>query len=235
MTLKAIAFDIDGTLYPNRSMYLRSIPFALRNIRLMREFRRVRKELRAIRPIHDFYETQAQYVADGLGQSYAVARERIDRLIYGEWEQVLRSVKVYAGVRDFIARLAGSTVKIGVMSDFPVHNKLEILGLSGLWDAEVAAETTGYLKPAAEPFIVLSGQLGVNPDETLYVGNSYHYDVIGASRAGMFTAHLDPRTRSKAELVHTQITSSTEGEVKPNIRFRTYEALEKLILPYISH
>lgn len=235
MTLKAIAFDIDGTLYPNRSMYLRSIPFALRNIRLMKVFSRVRKELRTIRPIQDFYETQARYVADAIGQPFEATRDRIDRLIYGEWEQVLRSVSIYAGVRDFVVRLERRNVKTGVMSDFPVQNKLQILGLSGLWNAEVAAETTGYLKPAAEPFIVLSGQLGVAPKETLYVGNSYHYDVLGASRAGMYTAHLDPRSRSQAELLHTELNPSSDDTVMPNIRFRDYAALEQLLEPYISH
>jgi putative hydrolase of the HAD superfamily len=235
MTLKAIAFDIDGTLYPNRSMYLRSIPFALRNIRLMKVFSRVRKELRTIRPIQDFYETQARYVADALGQPYQTTRERIDRLIYGEWEKVLHSVRLYGGVREFVTRLERRDVKIGVMSDFPVQNKLDILGMSGLWHAEVSAEATGYLKPAAEPFIVLSRQLGVAPEETLYVGNSYHYDVVGASRAGMYTAHLDPRSRSKAALLHTQIGRVSHGTVMPNIRFRDYTALEQLIEPYISH
>lgn len=234
MKLLAIAFDIDGTLYPNRTMYLRSIPFGLRNMRLMKVFRKVRKELRTIRPIEDFYATQARSVADALGKPYEQTRSRIDKVIYGEWEQVLTSVPLYKGVREFIESLKSAGIRVGVMSDFPVHRKLEILGLSGLWDAEISAEETGYLKPAAEPFEVLSDRLGVTPEQTLYVGNSYHYDILGAGRAGMYTAHLESRTRQAAELVHTDPPRVRGDNVVPNIQFRDYLALQELVKPYLS-
>ncbi len=233
MTLKAVAFDIDGTLYPNRKMYARSIPFGIRNMRLMRVFGRVRKKLRTIRPIDDFYTLQAQLVAEELGTSYEATREKIDRVIYGEWEQVLNSVPIYPGVMQFIHDLRARGVRIGVMSDFPVHTKLRVLKLDGLWDAEVSAEETGYLKPSPEPFRVLSQNLGVDPEQTLYIGNSYHYDVVGAATAGMYTAHLESRTVPPAEILHGELHRDTDADIRPNMQFRQYPALQQLVTPYI--
>ncbi|MCX7024604.1 MAG: HAD family hydrolase [Spirochaetes bacterium] len=46
MTITAIGFDIDGTLYPNLSLWARLALPALRNLRLLSAFARVRRELR---------------------------------------------------------------------------------------------------------------------------------------------------------------------------------------------
>ena len=35
-------------------------------------------------------------------------------------------------------------------------------------------------------------EMGLKPQEILYVGNSAKYDVMGAKNAGMMTAYLEP-------------------------------------------
>jgi putative hydrolase of the HAD superfamily len=46
--INAVAFDIDGTLYPNYRLYSRLLPFILTNPRLMRDFGKARKILHHI-------------------------------------------------------------------------------------------------------------------------------------------------------------------------------------------
>ncbi len=187
---QAVAFDVDGTLYANRAMYLYSVPFFLTHPRLVFYYGRVRKEIRKRRPIHDFYELQAELLAKILGSDTPTVRKKLDSLIYEKWESVLARIPRYPGVRELIVDLREAGVKTAVMSDFPVGRKLKFLGVEGLFDVAFSAETTGYLKPNPEPFDVLVSKLDVDRSQVLYVGNSYSYDVVGAKNAGLAVAHL---------------------------------------------
>ena len=46
MPLRAVAFDVDGTLYPNASMYLKSVGLALTNLRLFKALEAARAVLK---------------------------------------------------------------------------------------------------------------------------------------------------------------------------------------------
>jgi putative hydrolase of the HAD superfamily len=201
-TYKALAFDVDGTLYPNSWMYFQSIPFGLKNYRLLKTFRKVRKELRAIRPIDNFYELQNNLVADELGWSLEKTQQVFQKVMYTQWEQVLYRVKLFPGVIQVLEEAKNRGLKLAVASDFPVKNKLPILGLEGWWDFELATETTNYLKPNPEPFLELAKGLGLEPQEILYVGNSYTYDILGAKQVEMDAAHITkkPPIHSRADL-----------------------------------
>ena len=190
MDIQAIAFDLDGTLYPNHKMYMSSMLFSFGRFRLLYHFGRVRKTIRKIRPIKDFRATQAQLLANSMKIAVELAEKRIERTINGSWERYLRNIKPYRYVPTFIEKLKKAGLKLGVLSDFPIGNKLEFLALSENWDCVISAEDTGYLKPNPEPFMQISECLKTPAANILFVGNNYEYDIIGASNVGMKTAHL---------------------------------------------
>lgn len=198
MRFKAVAFDVDGTLYANRNMYLFSIPFFLTHPRLVYHYGRVRREIRETRPIEDFYYRQGAMLAGRLGTTPEAAMARLERQIYEKWERVLAAIPPYPGVREAVEEIRRMGAKTAVLSDFPVHRKLEFLGMEGLWDVAFSAEETGYLKPNPEPFEELVSRLGLAPSQILYVGNSYRYDVIGSKRAGLACAHLSTKRRPES-------------------------------------
>ncbi len=193
MRIKAIAFDVDGTLYPNNIMYRKSVPFALAHPRLLLSYGRVRRRIREIRPIEDFRSLQADLLAKEMGVSVATAADLVERLIYRRWELVLKKTPLFPGLRELLDSLLERGYPLGVLSDFPVERKLEYLGLARYWKCALSAEESGYLKPNPEPFRRLADCLGLPPEQILYVGNSYSYDVLGAKKVGMPVAHLSAR------------------------------------------
>ncbi|MFW5783787.1 MAG: HAD family hydrolase, partial [Spirochaetota bacterium] len=96
-------------------------------------------------------------------------------------------------VRECVLRLREHELPVAVTSDFPVERKLERLKLDGLFDCRLWTQESGYLKPHPEPFLALAECMGYPPEEILYVGNSYEYDVVGAKGVGMTAAHLARR------------------------------------------
>ena len=212
MTIRAVAFDIDGTLYSNPRFYLRSLAFGLRNFRLMRHFARVRKEIRRVDTVEDFHSLQVRMLAESLFIPESRARRLIRERFYRKSEDLLKTVPLYPGVRPVLRRLRELGLGLAAASDFPVERKLAIIGLSEAFDCAYSTEDTGYLKPNPQAFAPLSECLGVPPAEILYVGNSYDYDVIGASRAGFRTAHISrrPHRDSVADLTFFRYSTLLE-------------------------
>ncbi|MDR2718208.1 MAG: HAD family hydrolase [Treponema sp.] len=192
--ISAVAFDLDGTLYPNYRLNIRLLPFLCKHGPLIAAFARARGIIRrrqeqspsAVAP--DFYDYQARLTADLLHAPPEQVKETIERLIYRGWERHFYKIKLFPHVREVLAELRTAGLKLGLLSDFPPQTKLNNLGLSACWDAVLCSEHAGAIKPALRPFAELADALRCPPEQVLYVGNSRPYDMAGARRAGMKTA-----------------------------------------------
>jgi putative hydrolase of the HAD superfamily len=195
LKFSAVAFDLDGTLYPDFRLNLRLIPFFLRESRLLFAMGRARKQLRASCEAGNppaaeggFYDIQARLMAEALRQPSGKIRERTERLIYRGWERHFKKIRLFPHVRETLDAFREKGIKMGLLSDFPPETKLEYLGIAGYWNTVVCSELCGRLKPDPLPFLELAGRMESPPERLLYVGNSVSYDVRGAGRAGMKTA-----------------------------------------------
>jgi putative hydrolase of the HAD superfamily len=200
--LKAVAFDVDGTLYPNASMYLRSVGLALFNLPLLKSLERVRRVLRNHPDLsEELHLVQAKLVARDLNLSPDEAQALIEKRVYTGWYRIFNKLKPFPGLIETIGAIRGAGLKTAVLSDFPIRGRLEGLGLAGPWDCAFSSEDTGYLKPNPQSFRLLAEKLALSVSEILYVGNSYTYDVLGAASAGMPCAHLTSRPRPGSQAV----------------------------------
>ena len=201
--ISAVAFDLDGTLYPNYRLYIRLLPFLCRHWRLIKALGKARNIIRAEQErspsstLPDFYDYQAKLTADMLHVQPEQIREKIEKLVYRGWEPYFSRIKLFPHVREFLAELKARRLKLGLLSDFPPDIKLKNLNLGDCWDAVLCTEIIGALKPAAQPFRELANALGFPPEQILYVGNNRYYDAAGARRAGMQTALLACRLANK--------------------------------------
>jgi putative hydrolase of the HAD superfamily len=97
-----------------------------------------------------------------------------------------------------------------------------VLDIEDLTDAFCCSEESGALKPAAEPFLLLSRRLGIDPERILYVGNSCEKDIVGAHALGMKTA-----------LLKTGFPVSRAGCPLADITFRRFGDLPQLLTSYL--
>ena len=198
MRFGAVAFDLDGTLYPDFSLFIRLVPSFFKWQRLLRAMGRARSHLRESGAYGgDFYELQARIMAEILGGEAEKVREKTDQLIYRGWEPLFRKIEPFPYVRETLDAFRREGISMGILSDFPPEKKLEHMKISGYWDTVVCSEETGRLKPDPLPFLELARRMGKNPEEILYVGNSVSYDVGGARRAGMKTALIRSRRKKR--------------------------------------
>ena len=210
MEIDAVAFDIDGTLYPNGSMYFISIPLFLTNLKFFRAFGDVRRELRKLEIIEDIYQAQTALLSEKMSITTMEAEKMINTIAYTRWIENFKKIRPYKELVSTVEQFRAAGLKTAVLSDFPLRDRLARMGLEGYWDTALSSEDSHYLKPHPKPFLLLAERLEVPPERILYVGNNYKYDVLGAQSVGMKTALICRYLNKK---------------VKPDIVFRSYTEL----------
>ena len=93
-----------------------------------------------------------------------------------------------------LARLRRRGLLLGVVSnsDGRVEAALAAAGLRDCFDVVIDSRLAGVEKPEPRIFHLALDVLGVAPHDALYVGDVYEIDVVGARRAGMAAALVDP-------------------------------------------
>ncbi len=210
--IRAILFDLDGTLRHNRpSANHAFLDFAMRlGAQDSRE-----KRLNAIRWAHYYWAQSAELLED-LGtfgdlsdeywrhyayralvafdcspqQAHALAGE-VHRLMTDEYEP---EDWVPHDVPETLEALKCVGFPLGVVSNRtkPFDEQLATLGLQGYFSVTLAAGAVNSWKPDAVIFLQAVERLGVLPRQTLYVGDNYYADVVGARAAGLHPVLIDP-------------------------------------------
>ena len=194
-TYKAWVLDFDGTLTQSwlvrifMAVWLASYyflrPWRLREIFILRDWRRLREE-RFCATEENFYELQ---LAE-LSRRYQMPAHHVEEILRA-WlivrpKKILRFCvrkKVLAAVKD--NQLRG--VKMIVYSDNPVREKLNAIDFKA--DASFCADEIRCMKPDAHGLIKILATLELAPDEVLYIGDRYDRDGLCAKAAGV--SYLD--------------------------------------------
>lgn len=191
--MKAVIFDVDGTLYHQRKLRLFLIsdmvlsvlraPATYGELKIVRDFRKAREALgngAAGRIERRQYEW-------GAGRSHVSAvlvRRAVQRWML---ERPLRYLPYcrFEDAAERFAELRAAGIRIGVFSDYPAREKLQVLGLQA--DAVVSAtdEDVDRLKPAPEGLCRTAEKLGIPVGECLFIGDRDDKDGECARRAGM--------------------------------------------------
>ena len=100
---------------------------------------------------------------------------------------------VPAEVRSALEALKGR-YRMSVVSNAngTVRDKLERVGLAGYFEAILDSHEEGVEKPDPRIFRRAMERTGARPESSLYIGDFYHIDVVGARAAGMDAVLLDP-------------------------------------------
>jgi putative hydrolase of the HAD superfamily len=218
MAVKAVCFDIDGTLYPKGQTGLKLMCSFWPSPRLAYHYRRFRKAVREEVGIitvpenqEGFRRRQAAWILEDMGReltgnAVSTMEKRIEKQFYSCWKRSFSTLKPYQGIREAMLRFQSKGCRLGILSDFPVEEKLKTLGVADLIDFFCCSEDAGYLKPHPKPFHLLARNLEVGVEEIVYVGDSYHKDIVGAAGVGMKTCLITSKAnRNRLKAGWTQV------------------------------
>ena len=186
--IRAVLFDLDGTLY-DRDALVRSIVndqlVAFRDSLSGVDASRYRA--RVIELDAHGYSIKKEVFAT-IATEFGLGAEMGERLLAHFWE----TYDGYCTLSDDVARtlqtLKREGKKLGVITNGSVKKqepKLKALGLDGFFDTVLISQREGVHKPDPLIFQRALDRCGVKAGESMFVGDHPEVDVAGASRAGL--------------------------------------------------
>jgi HAD superfamily hydrolase (TIGR01549 family) len=225
--LKAILFDLDDTLFDRQRAQLMILDV------IAREFYDVFASIDRQAMVDAFLESDRLTILEFYGDIYTIQNTRTRRA------QVFLDLLGLDGAHaDAIAELY---VEVYPRSDAPVdgavavvetlapkfqlgivsngapdvqYRKLETLGLRRWFDCVVLSEELGIRKPDPRVFWHATRLLNREPEECLYVGDSYAADVVGGKEASVQVCWFNPGGLHPAQVdVESDYEIRTLGEI----------------------
>ena len=224
MTLKAVIFDLDNTLYDFNTAHrlgLREMAnygesrFGVSAERFLQAYRLVDVQLKKELPYSAACHNRliiAQRMLELLGLPSLVTPLELYETY---WGTIIRTIKPFEGVTALLSTLKRQHIKTGIITDMTAHiqhRKIAALGLSEYFDVMVTSEEAGIEKPNPKIFYDCMRKLNVHPKECVYIGDSFERDVCGAHAAGMlpFWLNRDGMPAPKVDFVYKEVDSISD-------------------------
>jgi putative hydrolase of the HAD superfamily len=191
---RVIFFDVGNTLlFPNRAKML--APVSSDRHPTLEQWqaleRRTKQQfdqgMQSGRVDHGFWWTFHTYLLEDLGEDMGGRNALVENTRNSaNWDQILR------GTRDALLRI-GQNFRIAVISnaDGGIGRVLSRCGIADCFESVTDSGIVGVEKPHPKIFAAALEAMQVRPDESLYVGDVYSVDYLGARNAGMRAVLFD--------------------------------------------
>jgi HAD superfamily hydrolase (TIGR01549 family) len=190
---RVIFFDVGNTLlFPNRAKMLAPIPGDHPTLEQWQALeRRTKTEfdrgMQSGMVDHGFWWIFHTYLLQQLGADIAIRKTLVENTRdSAKWDQIL------LGTRESLERIA-TKFRIAVISnsDGRIDRVLSQCGIAECFESITDSGIVGVEKPRREIFEAALGTMKARPEESLYVGDVYSVDYVGARAAGMDAVLFD--------------------------------------------
>lgn len=204
--IKAVLFDLGGTLHTNSIPAGRDVWFAERILRRLSDYGielpATPEELALSLPVnseiykHESEQTlrelpSAQIWNDYYLREYQIGRERLEPIaeeLSFLYDYERPCVMRRPHLKETMEELRAMGLRLGVISNIisrsVVPHFLAEYDIDRYMDCVITSAATGIRKPSADIFRIAEKELQLKPEELAYVGDTISRDVIGTRNAG---------------------------------------------------
>ena len=207
--LKAVVFDIDGTLYRQppvrRAMLGRLLASAVAHprrgaetFRVLQAYRRAQETLRGAPVAGGVAAAQIRLACDQTNVDAETVSRYVTRWMEEEPLALLPRC-VQPGALALLHECRARGLRLAALSDYPAEAKLHALGMTGLFDLVLCAQApeVNVFKPHPRGLLAILERLDTNAAECLYVGDRADVDAAAADAAGVACAIVTTRRRAR--------------------------------------
>ncbi len=199
MTVKAVIFDLWGTIVENGTYSPLKQSFNIMRVRM--PFGRFVQQFEDALMRKQFEDQAAGFKE--VFESFGLDPKPfiIDKLI-GVWNKNKLLATLYPETVDVLESLKKKGVKLALLSNTPSGSGdfvLDKFELRKYFDVVALSCETGMLKQDPKSFDAILDQLGVSKEETLMVGDSIETDIKGAENVGIKAVLVDRRDSREFE------------------------------------
>ncbi|MFC2171754.1 HAD family hydrolase [Acidobacteriota bacterium] len=111
---------------------------------------------------------------------------------------IMKYFEICENVPELLTALKERGLRISIVSNMMLPgsllvDKLQREGLIPLINTVTVSSDVGYIKPHPRIFWITLKEDGLEPSDVMFVGDTYHQDIVGAKGVGMKTAWLNIR------------------------------------------
>lgn len=223
--LRAVCFDLDGTLFDHRgsardgvTAFLRRLGVPATETALAAWSAAEEEQFERWRAGRTTFAEQRRQrlrtVLPPLGSRPPEDDEGLDALFDDYLHAYRAAWRLFPGTRSLLRDLRAQGYRLGLLTNGTEEQQLDKLartGLDGAFDAVCVSERIGFQKPDVRAFRTLADAVGVDPAECLFVGDHPEHDVAGARAAGMRAVLADRPGGGGTDLASTVRTAIAEA------------------------
>jgi len=215
--LKAIIFDLDDTLYPEKE-------FVMSGFQIVSGYLAKKYKLNPLK-IFNILKTDFEKGIRGKNFNLILGKLKLPKQELKKIITIYRNhkpkIKLYLDAKQLLMYLSkNKKIKMALISDGPVktqRNKLAALKIDNIFDAVTLSDSLGkkYRKPHQRPFNVTLKKLKIKPKEAIYIADNPQKDFRGAKKLGIFTirikrkkgvyTNVEESKKNRADLVITNL------------------------------
>ena len=245
--ISTLLFDLGGTLHDVRGTQESRLRFAEHLIRRLSQYGirldtdaeslasvlRVNAEAYKHRGELDHTElSQPDIWNDWYLKDWSIGRERLEEIaeelsfLY-DYERVENMRK--KNLRETVEKLHEMGIRMGIVSNIIstslVPHVLNEYGIAQYMECVVMSSSTGIRKPDPRIFEIAMRQMGIEPKETGYVGDTISRDVLGAKNAGLaLSIQIE-----NPSIAHRDVAFHGADAPKPDYLIRELDEIPEII------
>lgn len=180
--IKAVLFDLDGTLINTNDLILKSFKHTFKTM-LNLEPTVEEITMNYGKPLQETFKKYDQNKIEELIKCY----RKINLELHDD------ECKEFSGVDLMLKTLKSKGIKLGVVTSKKgdmAERGAKLMGIYKYFDAFITPEVTQKHKPEGEPVLKACSDLNVNPREAIMVGDS-PYDILAGKNAGTKTCGVN--------------------------------------------
>lgn len=200
---RAILFDLDDTLFDHRrasaialgAMHAAHAPdlpfdaFAFKHAEVLEAFHA--RFLAGEFTLHEARVARMQTLFAAFDRNIDAPTAECAARVYRDQHQSNRNL--VAGAFELLAALRGQA-KLGIVTNNSTAEqieKLNALNIADFFDVVVISEDVGVTKPDPKIFTIALERIGASARDTVFVGDNWANDIVGAVNVGMAAVWLD--------------------------------------------
>lgn len=190
INIKAVIFDLDGTIYNTRGIQMIFSLYFITKLGLLLAFLKARKKLMG-RDFLNQNSLRKEIIID-MQNKTGKSEEKCSKFIDSFMVRFVRTLKfLYKPNRNILEAIDlfySNGIKVTCLSDYSkVEERLTALQIdTKKFTILASSEDAGALKPARRPFIEIAEKLNILPEQILVIGDRSDTDGEGAKNCNMY-------------------------------------------------
>ncbi|MXZ43754.1 MAG: HAD family hydrolase [Gammaproteobacteria bacterium] len=206
-SIRAVFFDLGETLFQPLDNWVTSgniaklagtVQIPIGGDELITQYRKLREEVTLDFAKRSFY-LHKDFVNEAMSRLFEHyeledAKKVIEDFAYAQRDAVIQYLKPQSDCFEVLKDLRDQKFKLAIVSNIDddwLDPLIEIWKLDSYVDFILSSETAQSCKPDSSIFMQASHALDIVPHQTIFVGDSFVNDVVGASNVGMHPVWLN--------------------------------------------